>query len=247
MSNSSQTQNTPALPPLKYPASIPLIAILLAFAVFVGINTVLLPMLGMEAIENEDEAGAVTALLISLAVGLAGGILAGIVSLRYMRKNARVKHQKLCETLRASYARAEADRVRMEAEEKKRREQEEAERRIYEECEFCGGALEFKTRDGHTHESSYSDGYNLEVTTSTTGVLRERRVNYYITTGTDSYRCPHCRYTVEVKYERFNGLIRKDTGITLFGSEGDMQVSRSEVLNGRLYTAFKIHPSQILF
>ena len=95
MSTNQQTPNTHALPPLQYPKSIPLVALALAFAVFLGINIVLMPLLGMEPIQNEDEEGAVAALAISLAVGLVGGILAGVLGCIYLRKQARAKHEEL--------------------------------------------------------------------------------------------------------------------------------------------------------
>lgn len=252
MSTNQQTPNTPTLPPLQYPKSIPLVALALAFAVFLGINIILMPLLGMEPIQNEDEEGAVAALAISLAVGLVGGILTGVIGFISMRKNARVKHGQRCAELRAAQERAEADRVRAEAdraqraaEERARRAEEEAERRILEECEFCGGDLEFGAEKGQTHEQSYRDGYTLEVKTDTTGIIRENRKSYYLTTGTDTYRCPHCGYTVEVAHEEFNGLLRRDTAITAYTS--DAAVTRERVEGGRLYNHFKILPSQIRF
>lgn len=250
MSTDQQTPNGPAMPPFKYPVSILFLSIGLAFAVFLGINVILMPVLGMEPIQNEDEAGAVAALVTSLSVGLAGGILAAVIGFFCMRKNARTKHEELCRALRASHQREQeekerqdAARARSAAEERARREEEEAERLILEVCEFCGGDLEFGTQKGQTHESSYGDGVTMEIKSGNTAVFRENRKSYYVTTGTDRYRCPHCAYTVEVKHEAFNGLLRRETGISAYTSDG--AVTREAVEGGRLYNHFKILPSQI--
>lgn len=119
--------------------------------------------------------------------------------------------------------------------------------RIYGKCEFCGGELEFKDEKGGTHNSSYKDGYSLEVNSSTTATIRENRVSYHIDRGTHSYHCPACRYTVRAEYERFNSILESHTGIEILAKEGDSKVSREQIKNGRLYKAFNIVASQIYY
>ena len=64
---------------------------------------------------------------------------------------------------------------------------------------------------------------------------------------TVAYRCPHCGYTVEVKHEEFNGLIRRDTAVSVYGASDSTDPTRAEVEEGRLYTHFTVLPSQIRF
>jgi len=237
----------PIYPKFKYPTSIPIVALVLAFAAFLAINVVVMPILGMGPIQNEDEEGAFWALVISLALSTVGGIAVGIFSFISQRKKARLDYSNRCREIRREFVAAEAERERTLAEEARIQAERDEGYKLYHECEFCGGELERHDIKGPTHESSYSDGYSLEVKSYDTGIIRENRVKYFITTGTESYRCPCCHYYIKVNYEKFNDILRSDTGITLYGRDDEMPLPRETIMQGRLYTSFKIVKSQIHF
>ena len=92
--NQNQANHTaskePVLPPFKHSAKIIIVPIVIAIAVFFALNIVLIPMLAMEPVQNEDEQGAVTALIVSLAVSTSGAVIGAIVS-RIVTKKAELQ------------------------------------------------------------------------------------------------------------------------------------------------------------
>ena len=251
--NQNQANHTaskePVLPPFKHSAKIIIVPIVIAIAVFFALNIVLIPMLAMEPVQNEDEQGAVTALIVSLAVSTSGAVIGAIVS-RIVTKKAELQAYRAnnARLLQAYKAEQEQAAQRAAAEAKYAAEMEKY-NRTYRICEFCGGELEYHNIKGYVHESSYQDGYSLEVKTSTTGVLRENRVHYTIHTGTESYRCPHCHYYIAVGYELFNGnaAVKSFVKKNLYAKPEELQVPREQIEAGRLYSSFKITRSQIPF
>ena len=234
-------------PPFKYSPKIVFIPLMAAVAVFFAINVVLMPMLGIKPIQNNDEQGALTALVVSLAVSAAGAIVGFIFMRKHVKATERKAYEMECARLRqAATQKQEQARLKAEADAKAAAEQE-AWHQTYEVCEFCGNEFEFEDKKGQTHERSYGDGYQLEVKTSTTGVIRENRVNYYIQTGTQRHTCPHCRYTVSLKYEKFNGMIQSFVDMTIYTDPAKKHPTREEIENGRFCKAHKITRGHILY
>ena len=234
-------------PTFHYSQKIFFIPLIAAIAVFFAINVVLMPMLGMKPIINNDEQGALTALIASLAISTIGAIIVFI----FTRKHTKANERKAYEMERARVRRMAAEkeeqaRLKAEAAAKAAAEQE-AWHQTYEVCEFCGNDLEFEDKKGQTYNRSYQDGYQLEVKTSTTGVIRENRVSYYIQTGTERHTCPHCRYTVSLKYELFNGISKSYTDKNIYTDPTRETPTRNEIENGRFYTAHKITKGHILY
>lgn len=246
-SQQKEGMQEPVYPEFKYPKKIPILAVVFAFVFFWAINVVVMPILGLGPIQNNDEAGALRALVISLVISTIGGVVVGIFYYIKQRKKARLDYKNKCETIRREFVAAKAEKERLIAEQTRIQAEKDAWYKLYHECEFCGGELEFHDIKGSTHQSSYSDGYRLDVKSYDTGIIRENRVNYYITTGIESYRCPCCHYYIKINYEKFNGISRSNTDIALYGRDDEMKVPRETIMQGRLYTSFKIVKSQIRF
>ena len=234
-------------PAFRYSQKTLFIPLIAAVAVFFAINVVLMPILGMKPIMNNDEQGALTALIVSLAISVAGAFITFV----FMKKHTKAAERKAYEVERARMCQIAAQkqeqaRLKAEADARAAAEQE-AWHQTYEVCEFCGGDLEFEDKKGQTYNRSYQDGYQLEVKTSTTGVIRENRVSYYIQTGTERHTCPHCRYTVSLKYELFNGMSKSYTDKNIYTDPTREAPTRKEIENGRFYTAHKITQGHILY
>lgn len=228
----------PKLPEFRYPKWTVILPILFAAIGALVIGSFLIVAFGMDAIQNEDEAAALRALIISGVGAAVGAIVIGLLAASKFRRNAREGYEENCKKLIADYEAKLAEEARQAEARAKRAEEEEREYKLYNVCEFCGGDYEHNDKQGETHERSYTDGYNLEVKTSTTGVIRENRVNYRITTGKETYRCPCCKYSIDIKYELFNGLIRTNTDIYVYNH--DSAVPTERIKEGRLYKSFKI-------
>ena len=246
VNNSQQNgQAVPIYPKFKCGVKTFVLPIVIAIIAWYIVFMIVFSMSGMDALSNEDEAGTIKAFAVSSGIGGAVAIAVGILSFIILKKRAWAKYIEQCKIIKEDFAKAQAEEQARIAAEERRKKAEEEMRKLYKECEFCGGELEYHDIKGYTHNGSYQDGYKVEVKTSTDGIIRPNRVSYFISTGTESYRCPCCHYYMRVQYERFNGQIRSNTGIDIFGKDEDMKVSREDIKKGRLYTSFKIVKSQI--
>ncbi len=73
-------------------------------------------------------------------------------------------------------------------------------------CEFCGGKLETYETGVTKQDGSYRDGVSVyrDYSHSTPAFkVKENRVNYSNVSGTEITYCKHCKYAIEVDYERF--------------------------------------------
>jgi hypothetical protein len=232
----------PKLPEFRYPKWTVILPILFASIGALVIGSFLIVLFGMEAIQNEDEAAALRALIISGVGAIVSATVIGLLAAKKFRRNVREGYEENCKKLIADYEAKLAEESRL-AEERATKAEAEAEGyKLYNVCEFCGEHYEHSDKRGETHNSSYSDGYNLEVTSSTTGVIRENRVDYRITECKETYRCPCCKYSIDIKYELFNGLIRTNTDIFVY--HHDSTVPPERIKEGRLYKSFKISNSR---
>ena len=168
----------PKLPEFRYPTWTVILPILFAAIGALVIGSFLIVLFGMEAIQNEDEAAALRALIISGVGAIVSAIVIGLLAAKKFRRNVREGYEENCKKLIADYEAKLAEQARLAEERAARAEAEAEEYKLYNVCEFCGEHYEHSDERGETHKSSYNDGYDLEVKTSNTGVIRERRVDY---------------------------------------------------------------------
>ena len=73
-------------------------------------------------------------------------------------------------------------------------------------CEFCGGKLQTYETGVTRQDGSYRDGVSVyrDYSHSTPAFkVKESRVNYSTVRGTEVTYCDHCKYAIELDYEKF--------------------------------------------
>ena len=232
----------PDFPKLKYSSSIGLIIAVFAI-IFFGANVILMPLLGLEPIQNNDEDGAVMALVISLAVSIVLAALGAVVAVFLKRKSEREAYERKCKAITDEFNKQQAlkeqQRISEEKRQQKFKEQEREQRKrkeIRTVCEFCQKKLSITDTPDISYNSSYTESVTATVKNGELN-LKANTVGFGVKTGTDKYSCLECKYTIHAHYDILVGSWGesknyKYANITL--DDGAL-VGFNDVQNGRLY------------
>ena len=248
MKTVSTEKNGPQLPEFKYSSPVGIIIAVLLI-VFVGANVILMPLLGLEPIQNNDEEGAILAFVISVAVSFVLAIAGAVVAVFVKRKAERAAHERKCKEITDEFNKQEAQKAQQRIAEEKRqqriKEQERALRKRKEAltvCEFCKNKLLITDSPDISYNASYTESVTATVKNGSLN-LKANTVGYGVKTGTDKYSCPECKYVVHAHYDILVGSWGESKSYKYANITFDdgATVGFNAIQNGRLYTSIIIN------